>query len=569
MRAIKDEQDIALRRYVDKRIHETLIYEKSEDYKALSTKIRQEYFDKSANQFDFFVKNVSHKRNKLTDEYLVDYTKESCYISVAKNLTLNQRAYEINGKTKKHFVNEIIQGGFLEEADAKYGHKKLAKVYYLEQLNEGKQSYFITWSLPSEYHMYKRKTGLEEADIDYGDMNALSKNPKYMGGSFEDAIELGMLKMNEIHTYFYHSLEMRVRNIIRTQYRSKTKETLNRIQKSRTLDRDTSKRLRGSLQQHYKRAIKKEHMDFIKALEPHKNGQVHAHLLIWLDTAYQSQLFAAYNDTIKHFSLVKRRQKLEIINSELAKPSSYVAKYITKENTAENLFYNQYKRKFGKKHRFFTTSNFRHTTQRKIDIMYRYFAKERPSFLTRIKEKGRSLYHWLERLEVIGVFCFIEKKEERVVLDTQKLNSHPYANYRNEVDRLQSEYEQKVQDDIILYDLNMDSKENQRIIDDDLKKNYEQIIQKVHREFQAICLAQKEKYLKNIKINVIKRAYINLSFQADKSETYELIYEEGMYDENRLSDYSVFEKYERINPINVDYSLYDGHPYYDNRLSSK
>jgi len=90
MRAIKDEQGFALKRYVDKRIYETLIYEKAKDYKALSSNIRQEYFYKSAKQFDFFVKNVSHKRNKLNNEILVDYTKESCYISVAKNLTFNQ-----------------------------------------------------------------------------------------------------------------------------------------------------------------------------------------------------------------------------------------------------------------------------------------------------------------------------------------------------------------------------------------------------------------------------------------------------------------------------------------------
>jgi hypothetical protein len=96
----------------------------------------------------------------------------------------------------------------------------------------------------------------------------------------------------------------------------------------------------------------------------------------------------------------------------LTNASTYLSKYLIKEYNSEGSdisFYNKYKSYFSK-FKFFRTSNFYHTTQKKVDLIYQYLCKNYPDILELIKSTTIPLYEVLEQFEIQGVFEFEKEK---------------------------------------------------------------------------------------------------------------------------------------------------------------
>jgi len=409
---------------------------KADDYESMIKKMRDSYNEKSLIQMKYFLFNVSQKKSK--NKPLIDFKEDThSFMNYRKNFEFYNRSHlvehgkQVTGKDTKDNIginlkSELIRGDFLRQQDTKYGFKKMAKVYYLEELNKGNTPYFITFTLPSAFQKYKLKKGIAKEERHYEDFSQLVKNKNYSGMNFEENIEKALIRINEVHTYFYHRVKKKIQTSIISEARAKAKSIINRIKKTQKIDKSTLKMKRLSLIEKYKTKLQ-ENMDFIKIIESSKNLTPHAHILLWSSSKYETQIKEAYEETIKEFSLKKKSQDFETIKEEEAHVSTYLTKYLQKSNDSEGddfNFYNYYKRMFGAKHKLFTTSNFRDTTQKKIDIMYKYFKEHKPYMIERLKESGKSLYHWLEQMELKSIFKF--ETEDKIVhsIDIKKIENY-------------------------------------------------------------------------------------------------------------------------------------------------
>ncbi len=275
---------------------------------------------------------------------------------------------------KIEFNKEKREGQFLSNQDKIYSFKKISKVMYLDYINRDKEKIFITFTLPKEYHKYRQYN------------NRFVEKSKYNDNSYKDTnylenIKNGLMKLNEIHRYFYELL----------------KKKLSRI-------------LQGI------------EIDFIKILEPHKSLVGHLHSMFYIDNKYLNIIQKVYDLTIKKFKLTQTRY--ELLNN--AKGSTYLNKYLMKTTRSENLFYNHYKRYFSSV-RFFTSSNFKYTNQTQIDLIYKYLYKYKKKLVERLKKANRPYFYLLEQMVINKTFTFEIEKVKRVSFDNKKLQD----NYKN------------------------------------------------------------------------------------------------------------------------------------------
>ncbi len=353
----------------------------------LKKEFEKNYNKKSNNNKYFYTHNFLSKHNKNTGE-VIDNSyinikdigqefkfKDDFYFNFDKNI---KDFKEI--KTRHLKFQEKNEGQFLNQQDKVYSYKKLAKVKYLEYIYKDKEKVFITFTLPSEYHKYK-KIG-----------NNLIENENYKGGNYIDNIESGLKRLNEIHDYFYKLLKKYVARYIK-------KNPINDFENI-------------------------QEIGFIKILEPHKNLQGHLHSLFYIDKEFLEILDNVYNLTIKKFELIQTKK--EILKN--AKSSTYLNKYLIKTTRSDERFYNEYKRYFSNT-RLFTSSNYKYTSQEKIDIIYKYLSKNRPNLIKNYKKSNKPLYYFLELLDKKGFFEFLEVSKESISIDRKKLKDIYYKEY--------------------------------------------------------------------------------------------------------------------------------------------
>ena len=89
--------------------------------------------------------------------------------------------------------------------------------------------------------------------------------------------------------------------------------------------------------------------------------------------------------TINYFKL--KQTKFEILKT--SKGSTYVSKYLLKRTKKGEEFYNYYKRYFNNV-KFVSSSNFRNTTQEKIELVYKYLYQNNPNLLQRYNKVSKS-----------------------------------------------------------------------------------------------------------------------------------------------------------------------------------
>lgn len=329
----------------------------------LKKRLKNSYYSKSSSMLEYFVKNNLLTVNTQTKK-IRNFACVNGIFKYANDFHYDMKSNDINEVELK--FKEHKKGEFLSNSDRLYGYKKISKVMYLDYVNNDKKKVFITFTLPNkQFHKYN-KYGTETKTFNSND-------------KFEKNVEKGLKLLNEIHRYFYHTLKYKVKRYCKC-----------------------------------KNIIDKEviNIDFIKILEPHKSLDGHLHSLFYIDNRFINLIEEVYNMTIEHFKLIET--KFEILQK--AKASTYLNKYLLKTTKSENLFYNQYKRYFSKT-RFFTSSNFKHTNQEKIEFVYKYLSKTKPRYIKLLKKGKIPIYYKLEQLILKGFFIFEEEKTKRVSID--------------------------------------------------------------------------------------------------------------------------------------------------------
>ncbi len=406
-----------------------------DNFEELKKRFEYSYIIKSSKLLEYFVKNNLKSKNIRTGE-IKNYSFSNGIFKYANDFyykvdTTNIKDSELGFKEHK-------KGEFLSNKDKLYGYKKISKVMYLDYVNKQKEKVFITFTLPNkEFHKYNK--------------NGFKTNTYNSSDKFEENIEKGLKLLNEMHRYFYHTLKYKVKRF------SKKNNILN-------------EELRN--------------IDFIKILEPHKSLDGHLHSLFYIDKIFLNIIEEVYKMTIENFKL--KETKFEILKN--AKASTYLNKYLLKTTKTENLFYNQYKRYFSKT-RFFTSSNFRHTNQQKIELVYKFLKEHKSKLLDFFKRKDIPLYYQLEQLILNKYFKFEEEKKEIITIDFI---------------RIKKEFE-KVKDKISIEEFRKDILRN---IDNYIRKYTAKIIQKVYfkkliiydnRDYETIAIYGYE--FERLKIN--------------------------------------------------------------------
>lgn len=415
----------------------------AKSHKELLKKMTCSYHRKSKKQLEYFIKNVANTRDKLNKKAMIDFNSLkniSLYSQLRKNIAFNE--YD------ELSIDEKLKGDFLYSIDKKYATKKLAKIFYIQEVvKQQEEPYFpfmLTFTNPSEYIFYKRKNNTKE--INYGDFENFKKNTKYNkeNGLFEESILKGAKLQKEINRHFYKDLKQRI----------------SRCDNGENVE-----------------------LFHFTIFESTKQLHFHSHKLLLVPKKYYRQVREAFENTTKYFKLeqVKFDELKEIKNSKNnqskgqkinnAKASSYVYKYLFKTMKLEidlnneqpqelfnkDAFFNIFRRYFAKEHRIFTSSNFQHTTQKRIDIMYKFLKENYPKYLKELKEKG-SLYYELEQLELKKVFIFKTITKYRYSINTSKLKSRLKELEKKYIKNLDKAYNlaktdlfEEFQDDLLLF----------------------------------------------------------------------------------------------------------------------
>jgi hypothetical protein len=232
-----------------------------------------------------------NKKFSLLKEYK---ELESFYISIAKFSEKQQNKFSSKYIVRNKKDNKI----FLLKTDFKnslksYFNSIIQRLIYNKVFAEQNnlEPYFITFTLPSEYHPFKtyNKKSVEEWEL----------NENFKFNSIKEAVSEGYLQLNLIFRYFYTYLKTQNRN-----YRDQLRE-----------------------------------LRYNAFFEYHKSYLPHLHILIYLPQGLSDWINQAYIKTISKFGMnpgsneLIKIEKMENEKGELDNLSGavlYISKYISK-----------------------------------------------------------------------------------------------------------------------------------------------------------------------------------------------------------------------------------------------
>lgn len=383
------------------------------------------YYDKSNEQKKFFINNVLGMYNTITNQPMLDLTNwkyNDMKHDIVSDFGLNSEGY--------YFDREILKGKFLNQTKTIQAHKRWGKLRYLEHIHTDKRGFFLTLTLNSHWHRWRTKHKSLKEERKYGDGSILEDNKNFVmvGNNLEEHFINSAKKINEIWTYFYSILKVEIDN-----YKKKHK-----------LDEEFE-------------------VGFFRQLEAHKNLTSHAHCLLFVNEEVKQIVSRVLNKTIEEFGLNRKFQDLQtilktsdikitdeerekylselmelqgklekafgrekkgiknrikkikkLIKSNFTSPASYIGKYLLKnafrdseDNNSKSLeFFNAWESLIGNKVKLTGMSNYKHTTQKHIDIMYKWYQENAPEAIKAVKRTKLPIYHWLEQQEVKGNFTF-------------------------------------------------------------------------------------------------------------------------------------------------------------------
>ena len=388
---------------------------KAKDFDTITQRIKDNYLTTSRNSENYFIRNLAHIHNKNTNEPLFDLAKNDIhknytaklYINTLKPIKNAKNNYDIiNGygyfPEQKYLLekyeNDVVEYSndmetythknntdFIEQMDAKYSFKKLAKVKYLDYKNTDKTPVMLTFTPDKSFRKYIK---VEECIL--GQFDGLQEINK--DANLEELIEKSYHYLNDTFRQFYRYFK-----------------NLNKRSK------DTDK------------------LDFIMIFEPHKSLTLHLHILFYCNDTQLSNLNRSWKNYLKDLTpKQKKAQDFKTIDINIASATSYISKYLIKEyntDTNEISFFQQYKRYFSQL-KLFRTSNFYHTTQAKIDKMYSYLTANYPDILETIRLSDIPIYEILEQFDIQGLFQFTKTKIQSITFD-RKLIKEFYDTYKD------------------------------------------------------------------------------------------------------------------------------------------
>ena len=361
--------------------------DKAYDFSTLVDNINLNYIAKSVSYEKFFIENIAHTYNTKTNENLFDFSN----INLAKNYKEKIQEFQLQDIANKldnknysekdiiHSINNLStynhkqNSDFMEQIDAKYSYKKLAKVKYIDYKNIDKNPIMLTFTVDSNFRKYKKIN--PNIDGELGSFDNLKEIEKNKEANLQELIEESYNNLNSTFRNFY--------------------------QHTKTLN------MRQGV---------KDKLDYILIFEAHKSMTLHLHVLIYCNTEQLANLRRSWSKYLLGLDKNQRKgQDYKAINRDIATGATYVSKYLVKEyNSTEDQedknFFLQYKRYFSK-FKLFRTSNFYHTTQKKIDKMYSYFAKNYPDLLKNMKLSDIPIYIIFEELDIKAIFQFEQKEQ--------------------------------------------------------------------------------------------------------------------------------------------------------------
>ena len=373
---------------------------KHNDFSKFKNKLTNTYNDKSNNLFTYYIKNHTKQYNMQTNHLKQYLNKNNEYIYK------NNIRFDSDGN---YTIVENKKGAYLDNQFRKSGLKNFAKTKHLQYINKNKKELFLTLTLPSSYHYFKK-----------GKNDKLIKNKQCRYDNIEDALDNGYIHLNNIYRQLY-------KNIKRTLQR----KNLN------------------------------TNFDYIFIFEPHKSGQLHIHTLFWIDIEQIDIFYKEYNNVKKSYRL--KQTKLKYINTKKyvnnsklkkkTKVSSYIYKYLIKSYKANEVNeYSRYKSYFKNKS-FFRTSQYKdNITQAKIDFIYKYLYNNDNKLLTKMKKKLKPLYTQI--IELINNKTFIFEYDivkttiaefnhikESLLINTKTNYIYNNSQIKKELAELKNEYE--------------------------------------------------------------------------------------------------------------------------------
>ena len=388
---------------------------KAKDFNTLAQRIKDNYTTTSRNSENYFIRNLAHIHNKNTNKPLFDLAKNNIFKNYTSKIDIDKIKPIKNAKNNYDVINEygyfpeqkyllekyesdVIEQlnqfekythknntDFIEQMDAKYSFKKLAKVKYLDYKNIDKTPVMLTFTPDKSFRKYVK---VEECVL--GQFDGLQEISK--GANLEELIEKSYHYLNDTFRQFYRYFK-----------------NLNKRSK------DTDK------------------LDFIMIFEPHKSLTLHLHILFYCNDTQLSNLNRSWKNYLKDLTpKQKKAQDFKTIDTNIASATSYVSKYLIKQyntDTNEISFFQQYKRYFSKL-KLFRTSNFYHTTQAKIDKMYSYLTANYPDILETIRLSDIPIYEILEQFDTQGLFQFTKTKIQSTTFDRKSIKEF-YDTYKD------------------------------------------------------------------------------------------------------------------------------------------
>lgn len=378
---------------------------KAADFNTLIQRIQDSYIVKSKESENFFIRNIAHIFNRKTNTLLFDFTNIDLCANYDKKFNINnlkkinsaKSNYDIINKYEsfqqqdqlEKYENDIVEYSnnlekythnsntkFIEQMDAKYSFKKLAKIKYLDYKNKDKTPVFLTLTLDKQYRKYSK-----ESDCILGQFNGLQEINQ--SANLEELIEKSYHKLNATFRQFYRYFK-----------------NLNQ------------------------RSNDKDKLDFIMIFEPHKSLTLHLHILFYCNDTQLTNIKRSWSNYTKDLTPKQQKgQDFTLIDTNIASATSYISKYLIKEyntDTNEISFFQQYKRYFSK-FNLFRTSNFYHTTQAKIDKMYSYLTANYPDILESIRVSDIPIYEILEQFDTKGLFEFEKEKVKSISFDRKAI----------------------------------------------------------------------------------------------------------------------------------------------------
>jgi len=340
---------------------------------------KEHIFTNEVKKFNLITKINYSKTNMKSLKYAINNLCILKYEDSTNNIfKLDQYMKYMRKDSNGNYYLEDEKNEYLQSQDKQRNQKIFSKVNYIDFVyttgeNGERIPAFITISLPSKYHFYKKKyPHLPKSTI-------LIPNPKRGFSTLGATIEATGKKLQEINRY-----------------------------------------ISKMLKEYFKRAGITLDYGLIKVLEQHSNKSFHLHALGYF-TKEQLEIFYKVFELAKEkFDLEQTdvreitREGAEKDNQKYATPTSYIMKYILKDQLFGEV------RKYCSNFKVFTCTNFQHTNQKELDRLYSYMNNKKKSN----KENKKILEDWIADKTIPLYYKMEQYLQDNFIVEYKKVENY-------------------------------------------------------------------------------------------------------------------------------------------------